>query len=154
MHEKIAKEASGFYLVGQELFERVKANKNDVGYVRSAEDMLAFPMIVNLALSCELFLKSELPESELGVGSGHNLKILYNKLDDSLKAEVRMSVVAECGADDEWFYNALDRTAKAFPDWRYYYETPQGTTLSASVSLLLGISMFFNEKCKEEFNLK
>lgn len=148
MNEKIAKEAAAFYLVGKGLFKKVLKNPKKHG-VATAEDMLAFPMIVNLAFACELFFKSMLPEEELGRSSGHKLRDLYDKQNEDVKHEMCSSIMEKHSVTEQWINNELDKSSNAFYEWRYFYEGERA--LTASISILLYTGEYFYKLYTEQY---
>ena len=79
---------------------------------------------VNCALSCELLLKSMLPQGT----KGHKLDELFNKLDASDRTFIKESVVrilsdmGEANAEDN-FDEELQKNADTFVAWRYFHES-------------------------------
>lgn len=81
------------------------------------------PAIVNLALSCELYLKGlllrELSEEQLA--KTHDLKILYDKLSDEQR-ETASTWFSEHIKYDVLLEDTMKTHAKSFQSWRYVYE--------------------------------
>lgn len=82
------------------------------------------PVIVNLALSIELYLKGFQVHAR-----GHDLEALFFSSPDWLqKSVVNAYIVSQNQLDndkkisDNDFYRLLKVNAKAFEDWRYFYE--------------------------------
>lgn len=89
---------------------------------------LMAPSIVCTAFAIELFFKSMLGLAGKP-SKGHNLKALFEKLDDSTKDRLR----AALSCTSETFEVHLSRVASAFTSWRYAHE--QGT-LSIEVGFI------------------
>ena len=82
------------------------------------------PVIVNLALSIELYLKGFQVRAR-----GHDLEALFFSSPDWLqKSVVNAYIVSQNQLDndkkisDNDFFRLLKVNAKAFEDWRYFYE--------------------------------
>lgn len=148
MNEAIAKEAAAFYLVGNGLFEKCINAPQKIGGVATVEDMLAFPMIVNLAFSCELFLKSMIPEEELGPKSGHKLRALYDKQSAEIQQMIKQVVFKKFNESEAWLEAELDKSSDAFYQWRYFYESG---FKAVSLSLLQTMSEAFYKLYLMEF---
>lgn len=80
-----------------------------------------YPFVVNASFSCELFMKAIMikrsPTQEFNWG--HDLKYLFNALDDGDRLSIRSAYHEKCSKPlDE----LLDESGKAFEDWRYALE--------------------------------
>ena len=148
MNEKIAKEAAAFYLTGKKLMDYYVSMPGRIGGIATEEDMLVIPLIVNMAFSCELFFKCMLPDSELGKGSGHKLKDLYDRQTTDIKKKILSEVIKRFDKDEQWFNETLTSSSDAFYQWRYFYETTQ---LHVSLSFIQSVAEFFYKMYKQEF---
>ena len=92
---------------------------------------LMAPSIVCTAFAIELFFKSMLTLAETP-SKGHNLKTLFEKLDDSTKDRLRAALNCTAGAFD----CHLSHVESAFTSWRYAHE--QGT-LSMDLNFIRGL---------------
>ena len=80
-------------------------------------EFLLVPAVTNRAFATELYIKaiSQKDRKEL---RGHDLKKLYDMLDDNRKNEI----IQEIGMNDKIFKEALEENANLFVDWRYLFE--------------------------------
>lgn len=156
MNRKIAIEAVAFYKVGNELFNRYLEKVNNHEKMEDIDYMVMWPVIVNLAFSCELFLKSMLSEKKLNKAkrnkNGHDLKYLFRIQDVSTKRYIKTKIFSKYGVDEIWFNTKLSETSNAFNRWRYYYEKEKGV-ITASISVLQYMAEVLLEKYNEEFDL-
>ncbi len=88
------------------------------------------PSTVLNAFSVELNLKLLIYQKTGRTTSGHELDILFKKLDDSTKEVISANVCAELNIDDAKFNDDLKECAKTFIDWRYFYENHQNVNIS------------------------
>lgn len=105
--------------------------------------------VVNLSLACELFLKS-LITNKTGnrPPNTHDLRILFELLDDDLRSEIKAQVAFNISREDFDFDESLDKSNKAFENWRYLYENPVGK--EARIDLLKEISKVIERKLLTE----
>lgn len=91
--------------------------------LNTEEDVYAFILIiVNLAFSIELFLKSMLENVR-----GHDLEILFMKIDENertaiLQLAIRQAQQLETDFKETDFWDCLRKNKVAFEDWRYFYQ--------------------------------
>ena len=88
---------------------------------------MMLPAIVLKAFSCELALKALAAKNQEAVGSVHKLNELYQKINKDTQKEISAVVIAvmkETSPEysDVDFTEDLNKVAKVFIDWRYYYE--------------------------------
>lgn len=76
---------------------------------------LLVPIVINLSLSCELFLKTVL-NAHNSSKEGHNLLQLF----ESLPEEVRKDIIGQNDRQD--FILKLNQNSCLFEEWRYVYE--------------------------------
>lgn len=81
----------------------------------------AIPSLVNLAFSCEIFLKAILNISNVEYGKTHSLCDLYNKLPDVAKAQLNIAFKDRC-AYPVSFEETMKVHSNTFPDFRYIFE--------------------------------
>ncbi len=118
----VGKEMQAFYQVGKREYEQnISKLKDDPNVFYNL-----LPAIVNLAFSIELALKTFLKSEDVPKGKdGHNLFLLFNKLDGWLQPLLIDAVrknQAFIDMSDDLFGEYLDRNKDAFQNWRYYYE--------------------------------
>lgn len=93
------------------------------------------PIIVLKAFSCELFLKYKISFDYKKADKSkdnHALNTLFEKLEEAKKQHLKEEIIHKMqfmGYDyDETCFDAdLINVAKAFEDWRYYYEKNRNT---------------------------
>lgn len=121
--ERMQMNAEGFKAAANYLDQAISKNGVFLGVYGPA-------YTANLAFACELYLKQLL----LLTGKkqiGHELKSLYQYLNDDTKAQIKRAYEKKC----EEFYAEVDNNVelrdldscleaynKAFEDWRYWYE--------------------------------
>ncbi len=76
---------------------------------------LLVPIVTNLALSCEIFLKTILRENSTPE-KGHNLLKLFESLPEETKKDIVDS------SDSQEFISQLNQNSCLFVEWRYIYE--------------------------------
>lgn len=77
------------------------------------------PMICCYAFACELYLKSILKH---GKDRGHDLSILFNRLDLKEKNLIALEYEKLTGRDKTKLKQDIDAFANAFVEWRYLHE--------------------------------
>lgn len=92
------------------------------------------PSIVLGALACEVGLKTLLRIEGKTDERKHELKILYQKLDESHKSEISQKLLVSMKEKDDNYNEKnldedLDEVNKAFIDWRYFYEKSQSISI-------------------------
>ena len=120
---QIANEALAFYDIGsKEYLTHMPAFLSDPqdGFYK------ILPVIVNLAFSIELFLKSFLKDA-VGRKFRHNLKLLFESLDDPERGIIITTMLSRMSKHDSdfnetKFWEYMERNKFAFEDWRYYYQ--------------------------------
>ena len=80
------------------------------------------PYIVNLAFSCELYLKCAIHCENGEEASGHELFELFNLLHEPTKVEIITAALAEPQLLKETFNEELSSTSNTFYRWRYLNE--------------------------------
>ena len=144
---RIANEATAFFNLGKQEYLKHGDSMN------SEKDIYTFiPIIVNLAFSIELFLKSMLDNVR-----GHDLEILFSKIDDNernaiLQLTIKQVQQLEPDFQEADFWDCLRRNKVAFEDWRYFYQRGKNADifflLSFSTALhnIISMVMEFGEK--------
>ena len=105
--------ADDFY----EAYQRCLEGKNPVvDGNRTIYKIVAIPAFVNGFFACELYFKYLIGD-KLIEKTGHNLKRLYNKLDNSYKDKLKK-------LDDKSYKieELLKEIGNGFKNWRYIYE--------------------------------
>ena len=74
-----------------------------------------YPTIVNISFACELFLKCLLVKNDILIKK-HNLKHLFDKLDDTQKEQIKRRTKATD------FNAILEIHSEYFENFRYFYE--------------------------------
>jgi hypothetical protein len=80
------------------------------------------PEIVNIAFSCELFIKSMLICEKTVYGKNHKLHELFKLLSLLVQGEVIIEVTQKLSIETGSFDEVLERNGNCFYEWRYYYE--------------------------------
>lgn len=80
------------------------------------------PEIVNIAFSCEVFIKSMLICEKAKYGKNHKLHELFKLLSLSVQDEVVTGVTQKLGIEAGSFDELLKQNGSCFYEWRYYYE--------------------------------
>lgn len=120
---KMQMNANGFMAAANYLKQAISKNALLIGIYGPA-------YTANLAFACELYLKQLLLLT--GVKKkGHELKVLYQYLNDDIKVQIRSEYERKC----EEFRTKINRDMeirdldtcledynKAFEDWRYWFE--------------------------------
>lgn len=132
MDEAVASEAAAFYEIGMEVENRVieyTENLKEGEQPRKRELIKQIAAIINLAFSCELFLKSGLDDDERiqKENQVHKLKTLFEKQQPEFQQLVKGGVIelrkkSISNYDEEMFDNELQSNSEVFFKWRYYYE--------------------------------
>ena len=96
---------------------------------------MMIPSIVLGALACEVGLKTLLRIEGKTDERKHELKVLYQKLDECHKSEISQKLLVSMKEIDENYNEEnldedLDEVNKAFVDWRYFYEKSQHTSIA------------------------
>lgn len=128
LNRRLALEAVGFYLTARDTFnvylENVKREERNCGQEAGTpresteDDMRIVPAITNMAFSCELCLKSLLPEGT----RGHRLKELFLLLSHEQQTEIGNCLKGEFRLSDSQFDDKLDLIDNSFVEWRYIIE--------------------------------
>lgn len=87
------------------------------------DSTLVVPIIVNASFSCELFLKSMLPDG----AQGHELDKLFSSLNQDCQNEIMTytGVIMKLSNPDympEQFWRDLRSSSNNFVEWRYFHE--------------------------------
>ena len=107
------------------------------------------PVIVNLAFSCELYIKSllMLQRKSREIVIGHELDKLLSQLDKPIQERIfRESNIENC---DEF----IKDSSNAFEEWRYYYEDIKETRIG-HISGLFKLADTLDKICTEIFSVK
>ena len=115
-NKMIWEEAILFYQLGQDAQKKMEEDKKYI-----------VPAIVNVAFSCELFLKSMLKDGT----KGHLLSELFKEIPDSLREFIKDRMIINGGLKAEAVFDKrLENISNAFAEWRYFYEdSHDGMTL-------------------------
>ncbi len=144
---RIVNEATAFFNLGKQ--EYLKHGNS----INTEEDAHTFiPIIVNLAFSIELFLKSMLDSPW-----GHDLEKLFMQIDDNeknaiLQLTIKQAQQLEPDFKESDFWDSLRRNKLAFEDWRYFYQRGKNANifflLSFATALhnILSMVMVFGKK--------
>lgn len=97
------------------------------GSARSEMAQMMLPAIVLKAFSCELALKALAAKNQESVDSIHKLNELYRKISKDMQNQISTTVIIAMKEtlpeySDVDFADDLNKVAKVFVDWRYYYE--------------------------------
>ena len=116
----IWKEADAFYDIGMYAITKTGLKREEyhsvVEHIHDKQHIIT--AIVNLAFSCELYLKSM-----LSTAKGHRLRTLYKKQCNTIKELIKFELIdKDIVKNDVEFYKQLAKISSAFPNWRYYYE--------------------------------
>lgn len=79
------------------------------------------PQIVNMAFACEVFLKT-LILMRGKKQTGHELKDLWNVLDNETRQEIVNVLIKETDFTEELIRDGVEDISNAFIEWRYSYE--------------------------------
>ena len=106
------------------------------------------PVIVNLAFSCELYMKSLLMLKNKGksVIEGHKLNDLFLELDNSVQERIIQESCIK-----KWNEFMTD-SSNAFEAWRYYYEKDK--SMVGHISELSALAEVLDNICTEIFSKK
>ena len=105
--------------VGRIFLEAAKqCNPQEVERVGWSHSLL-IPIIVNMALSCELFFKAILKYHNQEIKT-HNMEKLFEGLPEEIQKKLVDICICDC--DKEEFRNSLRRVSNYFEEWRYLYE--------------------------------
>lgn len=122
----ILDEAIAFYNTGSYLLSNIESYKSDTKTV-FYNTIVA---VVNISFSIELFIKSYIE----GVKT-HDLKLLFENLDNSLKELFISATVTKISRRDKSFnktkfYECLEQNKDTFENWRYYYQKGKNVNVS------------------------
>lgn len=144
---RIVNEATAFFNLGKQ--EYLKHGNS----INAEEDAyIIIPIIVNLAFSIELFLKSMLENPW-----GHDLEKLFMKINDNernaiLQLTIKQAQQLEPDFKESDFWDSLKRNKVAFEDWRYFYQRGKNADIFFLLSLatalhnILSMVMVFGKK--------
>ena len=136
--QKIFDTANGFY---EAALRCMKSEPNSDGTERSP----MIPAIVNFAFACELYIKSRL--KQIGKASkGHELKKLYNKLDDAFKNYLSLEYQEALETDQASFEKDIETFSNAFVSWRYVYEGSSGDSIILQKLIILTCALYRVQK--------
>lgn len=128
MDMRKAMTASAFYLVAENAFD-IWSKEVAENLIRGEKHLEAndtlqcfIPGMVNMAFSCELFLKS----MQNSVRT-HRIDNLYNGLEESIRIEIKrrtMEILMQSGSQytEDKFDESLENIASVFSEWRYFFE--------------------------------
>lgn len=107
------------------------------------------PVIVNLAFSCELYIKALLmmQRKNREIVIGHELNQLFLQLDETLKNRI----LCETNIND-WDTFMKD-SSNAFEDWRYFYEENKAIRIGY-IPELFRLADTLDKICTEIFSVK
>lgn len=92
-----------------------------------------YPFAVNASFSCELFIKAirikRSPKDEFE--KGHDLKTLYNNLEDKDKTAIKLLYDEKCTKP---LSELLDESGEAFEKWRYALEDKVSICVSGIIA--------------------
>lgn len=145
MNESVASEAAAFYEVGNEIGKTMNEYIKGLqeGEPASKRELIKqIVAMVNLAFSCELFLKSRLDEEVRNGLRIHNLENLFNKQEIEFREVIKKNVIkirknSVSDYDEIKFSNELKHNSEIFFKWRYYYER---NTLNMSLEFIRSFS--------------
>lgn len=109
-------EACAFYEVGKNF----ATTKHVLGF-----DQYIYPVVVNLAFSCELYFKALMiwRNSDGGFHKGHSLVDLFNELSDTDRNGIKGLYIPELSG---WgFDDAIEEFDRSFERWRYAFEVKE-----------------------------
>lgn len=139
MGDKALKKAQSFYsqaLRFMRCAERCMGTKNDDGSIQiigGKYPILSTPTMVNVAFSCEMFLKAILNLFSIDYKKEHRLKYLYDLLPDEEYKEY-LKIIPSSG---KTFEEELDAHSQDFVTWRYYMEAPGEYHMNSTFTCLL-----------------
>lgn len=110
-------EADAFYEIGQNIEIQVQEflKNND----ELMNNIYIIPAIVNLAFSCELYLKGFFQ----GKKEGHYLHLLFNEIPEVIRNVIKLECIRNgVATSGEAFDARLMNISNAFAEWRYFYE--------------------------------
>ena len=111
------------------------------------EDLaMLIPSVILKALACEVGLKTLLKIEGKDAEKAHNLKTLFEKVENSHQAEISEVLLAKMKKVDESYNEQkltedLDEVKNAFIEWRYFYENPHKTSYTFLNELYKSIRM-------------
>ena len=115
-----AKSHAYAYRILLEKSENAK-QKMELGEPFNINDIkLAFPMIMNLSFSCEIYLKFLIIKCGKKYDREHDLQSLHKILIQDYQDKIRDHYINMNGNDD--FEKKLEDSKNVFKDWRYFYE--------------------------------
>lgn len=101
---------------------RTLGKKNDDDSISIVSDtrilILGSPFFVNIAFSCELYIKNILLLNDSRIPKIHDLYVIFGKL----KEEVKKRIIDRCGCEEQEFYRLLKECANLFKEYRYGFE--------------------------------
>ena len=111
------------------------------------------PVIVCLAIAIEIELKALLKLSSLSRprGDGHDLKVLFEALPDSVQVELLEFQIAYTDFSASHAKEMLDEGKDVFKKWRYAYEK---STLETAAAFLFGFALALSEYIKSKTSIE
>lgn len=95
----------------------------------------AFPYVVNACFCCEVLIKRELMKSNRIIPSGHDIKKLFNKLDDKQKNTIKSKMYGKPNLskkEEKEFTEKMTNVRKGFEKFRYSFEDNKNPTFDSS----------------------
>lgn len=136
------------YYVANSFLQSAEKLYEDYQVILGWFNPLLYPIIVNCAFSCELFLKSLLSLENIEIRT-HNLDKLYEKLN----AQDKEFILNNTGfTDPEEFKGILNNHGDFFERFRYIHEegekhTPKSVNLNFLFGFARTIKLLIDEKC-------
>lgn len=106
------------------------------------------PEAVNLAFSCEIFLKTLLFFNDVKYKRKHKLEDLFDELPQKYKTEIEERCFLEYGVlHDSFGFSLLSNVSDAFEKWRYCYEHHN---LQLEIGFLCIFATILRDICSQE----
>ena len=112
------------------------------------EDLYSIPEIVNLAFSCELYLKSLVNFIGVAIKKEHRFTELYELLSEDIKNEIVRSWDDHNSRRKGLFKTLLKENSNAYYDWRYCHEKKE---MYCDIDFVSSFADLLKEECSQRF---
>ena len=126
---------------------RVLGNRNENGSINIIENSrlltVTIPSVVNISLTCELYLKMLIFNNENIVPHTHEIKDLY----DRLTAKQKKNLIKMLNIPQNELEKLLKKYSNLFVQYRYYFDYEE--LPSVDYLFILNLAEFLNAMCSE-----
>ena len=122
-----------------------KMCENKIEKFKGRLDIFATPMITNLSLACEIYIKTLLDYQKKSIKKNHKLNELFELLSVDEQEQIRTAVENNYGIImDSNDKPLIDTVADTFAKWRYSYESSH---VDCDISYLFALTEAVRNVC-------